>query len=277
MTKWTIPGFGAFAVGALAVAAALIVFAAAASAAGTVSLDSPSVGADGTATVTLTAAAPNGSGIGNWEFDINYNPGDYVGDPTCQDIAAGGLCAVKPGGADGMVRFAGATSSPHGLTGSIEIGTIAFTSDLAPGACSALTITIIAFQDKNGHDFASPTITNGEVCAPVPTATPTPTPTAGTSRIWGDVDCGGDIGPRDAQAILKNVLGQNALSQTQPCPAVGSQVTVDGVSRIWGDVDCSGDIAPRDAQAILKNVLVQNALSQTQPCPAVGSTVQVVG
>ena len=95
--------------------------------------------------------------------------------------------------------------------------------------------------------------------------------------IWGDVDCSGDIAPRDAQAILKNVLGQNALSQTQPCPAVGSQVSVDGVSHIWGDVDCSGDIAPRDAQAILKNVLVQNPLSQTQPCPAVGSTVRVVG
>jgi len=270
MTKWTIPGFGAIAVSALAVAAALIVFAAAASAAGTVSLDSPSVGADGTARVTLTAAAPNGSGIGNWEFDINYNPGDYGGDPTCQALASGGQCAVKPGGADGMVRFAGATSSPQGLTGSIEIGTIAFTSDLAPGACSALTITIIAFQDKNGHDFARPTITNGEVCA-------SPTSTAGTSRIWGDIDCSGDIAPRDAQAILKNVLVQTPLSQTQPCPAVGAQVTVDGVSRIWGDVDCSGDIAPRDGQAILKNVLVQNALSQTQPCPAVGSTVQVVG
>jgi hypothetical protein len=87
----------------------------------------------------------------------------------------------------------------------------------------------------------------------------------------------GDIAPRDAQAILKNVLVQNPLSQTQPCPAVGSQVTVDGVSHIWGDVDCGGDIGPRDAQAILKNVLGQSALSQTQPCPAVGSTVQVVG
>jgi hypothetical protein len=102
-------------------------------------------------------------------------------------------------------------------------------------------------------------------------------PQTATPRIWGDVDCGGDIGPRDAQAILKNVLVQNPLSQTQPCPAVGAQVTVDGVSRIWGDVDCGGDIGPRDAQAILKNVLVQNALSQTQPCPPVGSTVQVVG
>ena len=223
MTKWTIPSFGAIAVSALAIAAALVVVTGAV-AAGTVSLDSPAVGADGTATVTLTAAAPNGSGIGNWAFDINYNPADYGGDPTCQDIAAGGLCAVKPGGADGTIRFTGVTGSPDGLTGSIEVGTIAFTSDLAPGACSDLTITIIAFQDKGGHDFASPTTTNGEVCAPVPT----PTPTAGTSRIWGDVDCGGDIAPRDAQAILKNVLVQNALSQTQPCPAVGGTVQVVG-------------------------------------------------
>jgi titin len=118
----------------------------------------------------------------------------------------------------------------------------------------------------------------GQTPSPTPTSVVTPTPTpVGTSRIWGDVDCGGDIAPRDAQAILKNVLVQNPLSQTQPCPAVGSRVTVDGVSRIWGDVDCGGDIAPRDGQAILKDVLVQNALSQTQPCPAVGSTVQVVG
>ena len=100
-------------------------------------------------------------------------------------------------------------------------------------------------------------------------------PQTATPRIWGDGDCGGDIGPRDAQAVLKNVLVQNPLSQTQPCPAVGAQVTVDGVSRIWSDWDCGGDIGPRDAQAILKNVLVQSPLSQTQPCPAVGSTVQV--
>jgi hypothetical protein len=96
-------------------------------------------------------------------------------------------------------------------------------------------------------------------------------------RFWGDGDCSGDIGPRDAQAVLKNVLVQDPLSQTQPCPAVGAQVTVDGVSRIWSDWDCSGDIGPRDAQAVLKNVLVQDPLIQTQPCPAVGSTVQVVG
>jgi hypothetical protein len=102
-------------------------------------------------------------------------------------------------------------------------------------------------------------------------------PVDGVSRIWGDGDCSGDIGPRDAQAVLKNVLVQTPLSQTQPCPAIGAQVTVDGVNRIWSDWDCGGDVGPRDAQAVLKNVLVQDPLSQTQPCPAVGSTVQVVG
>jgi Tol biopolymer transport system component len=126
-------------------------------------------------------------------------------------------------------------------------------------------------QDVFVHD-------RGLVATPTPSPTPSPTPTpTGTSRIWGDDDCSGDIGPRDAQSILKNVLQQPPLSQTQPCPAVGSTVTVDGVSRMWGDTDCGGDIGPRDAQGILKNVLQQPPLSQSQPCPAVGSTVQVVG
>jgi WD40-like Beta Propeller Repeat len=125
----------------------------------------------------------------------------------------------------------------------------------------------------------SPTPSATPTPSPTPTVTPTPTPTPtpAPTLIWGDGDCSGDIGPRDAQAVLKNVLVQTPLSQTQPCPAIGAQVTVDGVNRIWSDWDCGGDIGPRDAQAILKNVLVQDPLSQTQPCPAVGSTVQVVG
>ncbi len=76
MMKRTKLGLGVIAVSAVAIATALIAFTSAALAAGTISLDSPSVGAHHTATVTLTAAAPNGSGIGNWEFDVKYNPGD---------------------------------------------------------------------------------------------------------------------------------------------------------------------------------------------------------
>jgi hypothetical protein len=196
-------------------------------------------------------------------FDINYNPGDYRCDPTCQASASGGLCAVKPLGAAGKVRFGGATGSSTGLTGSVEIGTITFTANLAPGACSDLTITISSFQNENGVDFPSPTVTNGKICAPA--ATPT--------LIWGDVDCGGSVAPRDGQAILNHFLGNTQLSQTQPCPAVGATVTIDGVSYLWGDVDCGRSVAPRDGQAILNHFLGNTQLSQTQPCPAVGSTV----
>ena len=44
--------------------------------------------------------------------------------------------------------------------------------------------------------------------------------------IWGDVDCDGSVAPRDGQAILNHFLDNTELSQTQPCPAVGSTVTL---------------------------------------------------
>ena len=83
------------------------------------------------------------------------------------------------------------------------------------------------------------------------------------------------MGTRDSQALLRKVLEQNALSQTQPCPLIGTLVTVDGISRVWGDGDCDSTVGTRDSQAILRNVLEQNALSQTQPCPLIGDLVQV--
>lgn len=39
--------------------------------------------------------------------------------------------------------------------------------------------------------------------------------------LWADADCDGEISSRDNQAILRNVLGGNPLSQTEPCPNVG--------------------------------------------------------
>jgi Tol biopolymer transport system component len=107
----------------------------------------------------------------------------------------------------------------------------------------------------------------GDACEPV-----------GDPRVWGDNDCNGAITSRDGQALSRLVLAQAPLSQTQPCPAVGSMVTVDGVGeRPWGDIDCNGTVAARDGQALLRNVLGQPPLSQTQPCPAIGETVGVVG
>jgi hypothetical protein len=99
----------------------------------------------------------------------------------------------------------------------------------------------------------------------------------GVEHVWGDNDCSGSIGSRDGQALSRVVLAQNALSQTQPCPALGDVVSVGGASRMWGDIDCNGAIGARDGQALLRNVLGQPPLSQTQPCPAIGETVAVVG
>jgi hypothetical protein len=70
---------------------------------------------------------------------------------------------------------------------------------------------------------------------------------------------------------LKHFLSQAELSQTEPCPDIGSTITFDGVSYIWGDWDCSGAIAPRDSQAGLKHFLSQAELSQTEPCPDFGA------
>jgi hypothetical protein len=238
-------------------------------------------GGSGQLNVVLTPAA---AGTSIWIIQIAYDPAVAQvamsgGNPVCTSITfqspfvgAGGcdVKAVSHGGTldtlvvlGGVVQNNGGTAA--GLTTPQTVATYTFNAVGAVGAHSALTTTVTSFLGPNA-ETPTPATSNGAIDI-----------TAGTSRIWGDVDCGGDIGPRDAQAILKNVLQQTALSQTQPCPAVGAQVTVDGVSRIWGDIDCGGDIGPRDAQAILKNVLVQDPLSQTQPCPAVGSNVQVVG
>jgi hypothetical protein len=238
-------------------------------------------GGSGQLNVVLTPAA---AGTSIWIIQIAYDPAvaqvatNADGTPKCTNLAISGTgasgCdtkAVSHGTTqDTLVVFGGyvqknADGTAGGFTTPQTVAT--YTFNAAPGAAvgdhTALTTTVTAFLGPNG-ETPTPATSDGRIDI-----------TAGTSRIWGDVDCGGDIGPRDAQAILKIVLQQTALSQTQPCPAVGAQVTVDGVSRIWGDVDCGGDIGPRDAQAILKNVLVQDPLSQTQPCPAVGSTVVV--
>jgi hypothetical protein len=98
----------------------------------------------------------------------------------------------------------------------------------------------------------------------------------GTPRLWGDLDCDGGLTTRDNQALLRRILQQNPLSQTEPCPALGAVVDVSGTGdRAWGDLDCDGDITTRDNQALQRRVLQQAALSQTQPCPALGSTVGV--
>ena len=108
---------------------------------------------------------------------------------------------------------------------------------------------------------------------PVNTSTVTPTATAsGVTQIWGDWDCDGEITTRDNQALLRKVLSQPALSQTEPCPDLGSAIAG---GKTWGDSDCDATITTRDNQALLRKVLSQPALSQTEPCPDLGTSVPV--
>ncbi len=98
-------------------------------------------------------------------------------------------------------------------------------------------------------------------------------PGVGTEMVWGDVDCDGDVDAVDALKVLRYVAGLPVL-QTEPCPDIGSTVTVDGVPRRWGDVDGDGDVDAVDALKILRHV-VGLPVSQEPGTPPIGSTVRV--
>jgi Tol biopolymer transport system component len=182
------------------------------------------------------------------------------GDDPCQDLyirdlVAGEthLASISAEGEQaeddsGSVGFAGAEDL--GINGDGTVVAYTTTADnLVPGATGPGNDVLIAVRAASATPTASPTTTGG--------------PTS----LWGDSDCNGAIGSRDGQALLRNVLSQNALSQTEPCPDVGA--THEG--RTWGDWDCSGSIGARDNQALLRHILSQNPLSQTEPCPDIGT------
>jgi hypothetical protein len=102
---------------------------------------------------------------------------------------------------------------------------------------------------------------------PTPTASPTPTPTEPPPQlIQGDVDCNGGVTSVDALKELRFVA-QLSVSQTEPCPDIGTDV-----ASVWGDVDCSGSVTSVDALKVLRYV-AQLPVTQTEPCPDIGIEV----
>ena len=159
----------------------------------------------------------------------------------------------------GALLFLG---TERGFDDETTLASITFSAVGAIGECSDLTINVVSHL---GPDPAvpetNPTTTNGEICV--------------VTDLWGDADCDDTVGTRDGQALLRNVLQQPALSQTQPCPLIGTPVTVDGLFRIWGDWDCDGTVGTRDSQALLRKVLQQPPLSQEGDCPPIGASVLI--
>jgi len=93
--------------------------------------------------------------------------------------------------------------------------------------------------------------------------------------LWGDADCDGDVSTRDNQVLLRSVLQQPPLPQTEPCPDVGAAVTASGAPHTWGDWDCDSAVTTRDNQTLLFVVLGQSPLSQTEPCPDLAPPRQI--
>ncbi|MFQ5858919.1 MAG: hypothetical protein ACE5LU_25245, partial [Anaerolineae bacterium] len=95
--------------------------------------------------------------------------------------------------------------------------------------------------------------------------------------LWGDVDCDGDVDIGDAQKIARWLINLS-VSQTEPCPDIGSSVPVteDATTTIrkWGDVDGDGDVDIGDAQKIAR-WLIDLDITQTAGTPEIGDTVSI--
>lgn len=173
-------GLGAGSISVAVALVALLIVAGTVFAAGDITVGSDTVDNTGDeASVGVSAAAPSGSGIGNWTFEITYDPA-ALGTPTCTILKGG--CEVDPAGAAGIIRVAGAEGDTAGLTGTVELVTITANAGVAAGECSDLTISsVAAFEDQDGDAIDSPTLGAGQICVAAaatdaPTSTPSPTP-----------------------------------------------------------------------------------------------------
>jgi hypothetical protein len=213
MTKQSTLGLGMVTAGIAVALAAFLLFASQAFAAGTVVASSTEAEPGGSATVTLTANAGTGHGVGNYTLDLTYDPLDFSGDPeNCTSNAAGSF-TVNPGGASGIVRFAGATGQPTGLTGDVVIGTCDFTPVGDAGDCVEVGAAIGRMDDENGNDLGA-TASGTDVCiaeavtdAPTDSASPTPT----KAQPSGPSNTGGPQGD-NGMSSLTWLLGITGLA-----------------------------------------------------------------
>ena len=93
-----------------------------------------------------------------------------------------------------------------------------------------------------------------------PVEPPAPTPEA---FVFGDVDCDDDVDAVDSLKELRWVAGLS-VSQTEPCPDIGSEV-----ASLFGEVDCDDDVDAVDSLKLLRFV-AGLSVSQEAGCPVIG-------
>ena len=189
---------------------------------------SKNIGVASSTSVQLVAD-PGADSLAVWVVEVAFDP-DVVTFNSCTSVApppgasAGTACAAKDAGGspdDDTVVSVGAVLFPdteRGLDDETTLATVKFDAVGAVDECSDLTISVTANLGPD-PDVAEgdPVVTNGEICI---------VENAGVDRIWGDVDCKDGVKTRDNQALLRNVLNQNPLSQNDPCPDIGELVQV---------------------------------------------------
>ncbi len=202
---------------AIAVVGLVGAFSGASAAANSVSVSQVTVAPGAQASVNVSIEAPDAK-LGAWNIQVKYDTAKLtVVDCAAQDVGTN-LCN-KQFAAD-TVAVVGA--SANGVSGAKDLATINFTTTLAAGACSDLTVTIVQFVDASDTPTATnPSVTNGKVCVeatptpsptpkpatptPVPTAAPTATPTPAAAPKTGG-------GPTDGSGMTPVVLAIMGLA-----------------------------------------------------------------
>lgn len=198
-----------------------------------------------TISLELDATAP---GIGGWDIDVVYD--DVLLRVTSCSPTAGGFCSVLAGPA---VNFGG--KSFAGLTGSpLQLGTITFQADATNGI-SFIEAIVIQLTDPNGEDIVFAPPADGAVIVEQP------------FLKQGDVDCNNSANSVDALFLLRVSAGL-PVAQNQPCPDIGTVLTLAGV---FGDVDCTGTVSAIDALKILRFAAgLPVAQNEPPPCTDLG-------